>query len=56
MKEYNFGNSIIVIHSKLTEMTLEQQKEWYQSEWENKNPVLKGIVEAAASCQQDEEK
>lgn len=53
MKEYQFGNSKVIIHSPLALMNKEEQKEWYRREWEKGNPILKAIVEAAVSCERD---
>ncbi|WP_281186663.1 hypothetical protein [Bacillus solimangrovi] len=36
-------------------MDKEQQREWYKQEWEKQNPILKAMVEAAVSCQTEEE-
>ncbi|MED0961830.1 hypothetical protein [Bacillus paramycoides] len=54
MKEFQFGNTKVIIHSPLALMKKEEQKEWFQQEWEKKNPVLRSIVEAAVSCQEGE--
>jgi hypothetical protein len=53
MKEYQYGNSKVIIHSPLALMSKKEQKEWFQQEWENKNPILKAIVEVAVSCERD---
>ena len=53
MKEYQFGNSKVIIHSPLALMNKEEQKEWYKQEWERGNPILKAIVEAAVSCERE---
>lgn len=50
MKEYKYGNTTVIIHSPLTKMTKEEQKEWYRQEWEMKNPVLRSIVDAVMAC------
>ncbi|MFC4323672.1 hypothetical protein [Litchfieldia salsa] len=50
-KEYTFGNTTVIVHSKLAHMNREEQRNWFQQEWENGNPVLKHIVEAAYNCQ-----
>lgn len=54
MKEFQFGNTKVIVHSPLASMEKEEQKEWFQQEWEKKNPILRSIVEAAVSCQEDE--
>ncbi|QOY36640.1 hypothetical protein AWH56_002910 [Anaerobacillus isosaccharinicus] len=51
MKEYKYGNTTVIIHSPLTEMTKQEQKEWYRQEWEKKNPVLRSIVDEVLDCQ-----
>lgn len=56
MKEFQFGNTKVIIHSSLALMEKEEQKEWFQQEWEKKNPILRSIVEAAVSCQEEDEK
>ncbi|MFD1738344.1 hypothetical protein ACFSCX_17615 [Bacillus salitolerans] len=53
MKEFQYGNTKVIIHCELAKMTKEQRKEWYEKEWEKGNPVLKAIVEAAVSCQSE---
>ncbi|HDR7388556.1 MULTISPECIES: hypothetical protein [Bacillus cereus group] len=53
MKEFQFGNTKVIIHSSLALMEKEEQKEWFQQEWEKKNPILRSIVEAAVSCQEE---
>ncbi|HHT7239974.1 TPA: hypothetical protein ACTZ5V_005186 [Bacillus cereus] len=53
MKEFQFGNTKVIIHSSLASMEKEKQKEWFQQEWEKKNLILRSIVEAAVSCQED---
>lgn len=44
MKEYQFGNTKVIVHSKLVNMTSEERKKWFEKEWEKGNPVLKNIV------------
>lgn len=53
MKEFQFGNTKVIIHSSLALMEKEEQKEWFQQEWEKKNQILRSIVEAAVSCQEE---
>jgi len=50
MKEYKFGNTTVVIHSKLVHMSPSERKQWYQKEWEKGNPVLKQIAKAVIDC------
>lgn len=51
-KEYKFGNTTVIIHSKLVNMTSEERREWFEREWENGNPWLKNIVAAVQDCVQ----
>lgn len=48
--EHQIGNSTIIIHSPLVAMNSEQRKNWFESEWEKGNPVLKEIAEAVEAC------
>lgn len=43
-KEFKFGNTTVIIHSPLAHMTPEEQKEWFDREWERGNPVLRNIA------------
>ncbi|RAL22563.1 hypothetical protein [Thermoflavimicrobium daqui] len=45
-KQYQFGNTVVIIHSKLAHMTKEEQRNWFKSEWEKGNPVLRNISRA----------
>lgn len=45
MKQFVFGNTKIVIHSKLASMSPEQQKEWFDKEYKKGNLVLKQIAQ-----------
>lgn len=49
-KEFQFGNAKVVVHSKLAEMTEQQQKAWYQEEWEQGNEHLKRVVRQVLVC------
>jgi hypothetical protein len=53
LKEINIGKTKIIIHSKLASMDPEQQKTYFEEEWENNNPVLINIVDAAYKCVQN---
>jgi hypothetical protein len=46
MKEFKFGNTTVIIHSPLANMTSEERREWYKKEMERGNPVLKEIEKA----------
>lgn len=50
MREYESGNTTIIINSPLMDMTEEERREWYQAELESGNPVLKNIVKAINDC------
>lgn len=50
MKEYKYGNTTVIIHSPLTQLIKEEQKQWYEQEWDNKNRVLRTIVDAVMAC------
>lgn len=44
-RNYQFGNTIVVIHSRLAWMSQEEQRIWYQEQWEKGNPVLRQIAD-----------
>jgi hypothetical protein len=46
VKEFKFGNSTVVIHSPLVDMTTEERRGWYQDEIAKGNLVLKEIAQA----------
>ena len=46
MKEYKFGNSTVIIHSPLAQMTSEERRDWYREEMAKGNTVLKEIARA----------
>ncbi|WP_165902086.1 hypothetical protein [Melghiribacillus thermohalophilus] len=50
------GNTTIKIYSHLAHMTKEEQKKWFESEWEKGNPTLKNIVNAVKRCLDEEGK
>lgn len=49
-KEYVFGNSKIIVFSPLAQMTKEEQKEFFRTEWEKGNSILRDIAQAAHEC------
>ena len=49
-KEFIFGNAKVIVYSPLAHMTKEERKEFFRSEWEKGNPVLKDIAQAAHDC------
>jgi hypothetical protein len=50
MKEYKIGNSRVRVHSDLLDLTKEERKEWYRTEMEKGNPVLKEIARVVNEC------
>lgn len=50
-KEFIFGNTTVVIHSPLVHMTKEEQRQFFNNEWEKGNPTLINIVKATVNCQ-----
>lgn len=49
-KEYKFGNTTVIIHSKLAHMSSDDKNTWFFNEYKNGNPVIKRIVDAAYEC------
>lgn len=49
-KTYTFGNTKVIVHSPLAHMTSDERKEFFRTEWEKGNPVLKEIAQAAYDC------
>lgn len=49
-KEFQYGNTTVIIHSPLVNMNPKQQKQWFKEEWKNGNPVLKEIAAAVHNC------
>ena len=45
-KELKVGNTTIIIHSPLVLMSDDEKEEWFKSEWEKGNPILKEIGRA----------
>lgn len=54
-KTYQYGNTKVKIVSPLVNMTPQEQYEWFESEWEKGNPVLRDIVDAAVDCLTNDE-
>lgn len=52
-KEYTFGNSKVTVFSPLTQMTKQEQKQFFKDEWEKGNFILKQIADAAYDCLAD---
>lgn len=52
MKEIISGNTKIVIHSDLANLSEEEKKQWFETEKAKGNPILKQITEAMVNCYQ----
>ncbi|MCM3411494.1 hypothetical protein M3676_16110 [Metabacillus litoralis] len=52
-KEFQYGNTTVIIHSPLVLMTPEEQEKWFQDEWGKGNSVLKEIAAAVHDCYKD---
>lgn len=50
MKEYQIGNTKMVIHSDIVNLSEEERKQWFKSEMKKGNPVLKEIEAAVNAC------
>lgn len=46
MREFKRGNTTLIIHSPLMDMTKEERKEWFDTEMEKGNPALLAVAEA----------
>ncbi|WP_025911973.1 hypothetical protein [Priestia flexa] len=53
-KTYQYGNTKVKIVSPFIELTKEQQREWFESEWKKGNPIIHDIVDAAMDCLEPE--
>lgn len=52
-KKIQFGNATVIVHSPLANMTEEEQKAWYDQQWERKNPLMYEIARAIFDCQRE---
>lgn len=43
-KAYQYGNTTVIIHSPLVNMTKKEQGEWFRREWKAGNPAVRNIV------------
>lgn len=50
-KTFTFGNSTVIIHSRLAHMNKKEQKDFFKSEKEKGNPILKEIDRQILDCQ-----
>lgn len=53
MKEFQFGNTKVIIHSPLASME-KKNKRMVSTRVGKEKSILRSIVEAAVSCQEDE--
>lgn len=53
MKEYQVGNTKIVIHSDFVLLSEKEKKEWFETELQKGNPILKEIEAAVNACYQN---
>lgn len=54
MKEYRFGNTTVIVHSSLLNLTAEERKAWFKKEVANGNPILENIGKAIDDCYRNE--
>ncbi|MBO0962529.1 hypothetical protein J1P26_22805 [Neobacillus sp. MM2021_6] len=52
-KEHKIGNTTVIVYSPLVLMSDDERAEWFNSEWEKGNPVLKEIAAAVEDCYRD---
>jgi len=52
-KKYTFGNSTVIVHSPLVDLSKKDRQNWYKNEWKKGNRVLKEIVSAVQDCLQN---
>lgn len=52
MKAYQDGNTKIIIHSNFVLLSEKEKKEWFQTEMQKGNPILKEIEAAVNACYQ----
>jgi hypothetical protein len=46
VKEFKFGNTTVIIHSPLVQMSSDERRDWYREEIAKGNPVLKEVAKA----------
>ncbi|MGG3800637.1 hypothetical protein [Metabacillus fastidiosus] len=49
-KQFQFGNTTVIIHSPLIVMSEPERKQWFQDEWEKGNPILRDIADRVHDC------
>lgn len=49
-KEFQFGNTKVIVYSPLTQMTKQEQKAYFQDQWAKGNSILQDIANAAHDC------
>lgn len=52
-KEHKIGNTTVIVYSPLVLMSDDERAEWFKSEWEKGNPILKEIAAAVEDCYRD---
>ncbi|MEY8188598.1 hypothetical protein AB4X15_02845 [Peribacillus simplex] len=50
MREFKSGNTTVIIHSPLMNLTEEERGAWFKSEQYSGNPVLKEIEKSVNDC------
>ena len=50
MRELFSGNTTVIIHSPLMDLTEDDRGAWFKSEQESGNPVLEEIAKAVNDC------
>lgn len=53
MKEFKIGNTVGIIHSPFLDLPKEARKEWFETEMEKGNPILKEIERAVNRCYEE---
>lgn len=50
MKEYKFGNTTVIVHSPLLNLTEDERKAWFKKEIAKENPILENIGRTIDNC------
>lgn len=53
MKTIKIDHTTIIIHGDFVHLTSEEQQQWYQSEYDNGNPLVLEIQKAVQSCYEE---
>lgn len=51
-KTYQFGNTKVIVYSHLINMSREEQENWYNDQWEKKNPTLLRVAQVVEEIYQ----